>query len=302
VLSTESGPKKRTRKAVLPGHAGHAAAAAAPAASPPVPNGVDEHEAPPPRSADVFGGLQTKEPVSMPPPEPTPAPPPPPPAGDEGPSSPAQSSVETSRSPAPQEEPKEAAWSAARSAGGGVFEGLQTSAPPPPPPPPAEEKPRAPVAAVSSAAPAPAASFSPPARAPAAPAAPAAPESPAEKLAKAFNIDCVRQWVEERTKANAEEQRDLLKRRAACVSAAQRTAEEVAALRKRLAAAEADQNTLCEQEKFEEAGALDSTIQAAAGCRRRGGWCQGCRGGLKAGGRRPSEEGLFGGWPTDERY
>ena len=265
--TTESRPKTRTRKAVLPGHAGMVAATGAPAASPPMPNGVDAHEAPPPPSADVFGGLQTKGPTSTPPPEPTPpAPPPPPLAGsDDRPSSPAQSSVETSRRPAPQaEEQREAVWSAARNAGGGVFEGLQTPAPPPPPPP-AEDKPKASVAAVSSAAPAPAASFSPPARAPVTQAAPAAPESPADKLAKAFNIDCVRQWVEERTKANADEQRDLLKRRAACVSAAQRTAEEVAALRERLAATEVDQNTLCEQEKFEEAGALDPTIQAPDG-------------------------------------
>eukprot|EP00438_Fugacium_kawagutii_P022125 Skav211296 [mRNA] locus=scaffold1746:29118:34862:- [translate_table: standard] len=60
---------------------------------------------------------------------------------------------------------------------------------------------------------------------------------------------------------SAEEQRQLLEAEASCLSASQQTADNIAALRQKLEKTEADQNSLCDKEQYEEADALDATIQ-----------------------------------------
>lgn len=85
--------------------------------------------------------------------------------------------------------------------------------------------------------------------------------SPQEKLRRAFNAAGVRQWLEEQLDESDKEQQHLLEAQASCLSASQRTADSIAELRQRLAKTEADQNQLCDNEQFEEADELDCTIQ-----------------------------------------
>ncbi|CAE8588465.1 unnamed protein product, partial [Polarella glacialis] len=76
-----------------------------------------------------------------------------------------------------------------------------------------------------------------------------------------FNVSGVKQWLHEASVDCEKDQRRLLDEQASCLSASQRTADDIEALRKRLEKTEADQNSLCDSEQFEEAGALDATIQ-----------------------------------------
>ncbi|CAE7857032.1 unnamed protein product [Symbiodinium microadriaticum] len=85
--------------------------------------------------------------------------------------------------------------------------------------------------------------------------------SPQEKLRRAFNAAGVRQWLEEQLDESDKEQQRLLEAQASCLSASQRTADSIAELRQHLTKTEADQNQLCDNEQFEEADALDCTIQ-----------------------------------------
>lgn len=85
--------------------------------------------------------------------------------------------------------------------------------------------------------------------------------TPAEKLVKVFNSAGLRQWLDEQAASSIEEQRALLEKQAATLSKSQQLADEVEGLRQRLARTEAEQNGLCDSERFEEAGALDSVIQ-----------------------------------------
>ncbi|CAE7570318.1 unnamed protein product [Symbiodinium sp. CCMP2456] len=85
--------------------------------------------------------------------------------------------------------------------------------------------------------------------------------SPQEKLRRAFNAAGVRQWLEEQLDESDKEQQRLLEAQASCLSASQQTADSIAELRQRLTKTEADQNQLCDNEQFEEADALDCTIQ-----------------------------------------
>eukprot|EP00913_Durusdinium_trenchii_P007856 g7373.t1 len=82
-----------------------------------------------------------------------------------------------------------------------------------------------------------------------------------EQLKGAFNVSGVWQWLDEQKMKSEKEQKHLLEEEAVCLSESQRTAEKIASLRVKLEETEAEQNTLCEQEEYEKADALDATIQ-----------------------------------------
>jgi len=82
-----------------------------------------------------------------------------------------------------------------------------------------------------------------------------------DKLQRAFNAACVRQWLEDRLDDSDKEQFNLLEAQASCLSASQKMADNIAEFRQQLAEIEAEQNRLCDAEQFEEADALDAAIQ-----------------------------------------
>lgn len=95
---------------------------------------------------------------------------------------------------------------------------------------------------------------------------PPPPPPPAKpELHQATAIDSVQLWLEEKSVMALEQQKDLLDQQSTCLAASQRSASDVAALRQKLAATEADQNRLCDNEQFEEAATLDTTIQELKG-------------------------------------
>lgn len=71
----------------------------------------------------------------------------------------------------------------------------------------------------------------------------------------------VREWLRDRAAESDREQLRLLEEQTSCLSARQCTAENIASLRQRLEQTEAEQNSLCDNEQFDEAGALDVAIQ-----------------------------------------
>lgn len=90
---------------------------------------------------------------------------------------------------------------------------------------------------------------------------PPPPPTPEEQLQRAFNVSGVWQWLEGQQTKSEKEQRQLLEAEASCLSASQQIADNIAALREKLERTEADQNSLCDKEQYEEADALDATIQ-----------------------------------------
>ncbi|CAJ1327572.1 unnamed protein product [Effrenium voratum] len=90
---------------------------------------------------------------------------------------------------------------------------------------------------------------------------PPPPPSPEEQLQRAFNVSGVRQWLDVQLLESEKEHRRLLEAEASCLSASQQTAENITALRAKLEKTEAEQNSLCDKEQYEEADALDVTIQ-----------------------------------------
>merc|ERR1719183_3510488 len=76
-----------------------------------------------------------------------------------------------------------------------------------------------------------------------------------------FNLEGVQHFLETRLSSSTEEQRAFLEQQAACLARSQRMTNDVASLRQKLASTEAEQNRLCDGEQFEEAEALESTIQ-----------------------------------------
>lgn len=90
---------------------------------------------------------------------------------------------------------------------------------------------------------------------------PPPPPTPEKQLQRAFNVSGVWQWLEGQLVNSEKEQKQLLEAEASCLSASQQTADNIAALRQKLEATEADQNSLCDKEQYEEADALDAQIQ-----------------------------------------
>jgi len=75
------------------------------------------------------------------------------------------------------------------------------------------------------------------------------------------NLDSTQQWMEQQLSTSMEEQRALLEQQAACLARSQKMTSDVVSLRQQLASTEADQNRLCDAEQFEEAEALEASIQ-----------------------------------------
>mmetsp|Transcript_20363 Transcript_20363/g.36407 ORF Transcript_20363/g.36407 Transcript_20363/m.36407 type:complete len:1107 (-) Transcript_20363:84-3404(-) len=259
--AADTGPRKKTRKALLPGHASRSQETAPPpppaealqpdgVATPGHVNGEDGGGAIP-----AAPSLPTATAKPMPPPEPEPVasttfapskpkPPPPPPEPDE-------KALERQALPESRpvhNEPAEVVRPRMSLDAMSMGSSAETSPTPSSFQPPARS-------AVTETKPAVAVSPQKP------PPPPEPPLSPSQKLQKVFNIGGIRQWTDERAAELEKEQRSLLEQKATCLSSSQRTTDNIAALRNRLETTEADQNNLCDNEQFEEAGALDSTIQ-----------------------------------------
>lgn len=244
----ESGARRKTRKALLPGHASRpqeAAGVEPPRQSVSIPEESPFEEKPP---LDVQA-------AAKPPPPPEPAPMPHLPASldqlaaMEAEQAKAQEPAFEQRPPLEQvegaripEDPKSQAGYTERLEEAPVVATL--------PKPPVPEQPRA----------APTPSPVEP-KAKAKPPPPPPPPSPEEQLKGAFNVSGVWQWLDEQKMKSEKEQKHLLEEEAVCLSESQRTAEKIASLRVKLEETEAEQNTLCEQEEYEKADALDATIQ-----------------------------------------
>merc|ERR1719356_1940734 len=82
-----------------------------------------------------------------------------------------------------------------------------------------------------------------------------------EELERAFNVDGVRMWLSARTIASTEDQKGILEQQVDCLNEGRNRSVEIEELRRRLSKTEVEQNALCDSEQFEEAGALDITIQ-----------------------------------------
>jgi len=298
-----TGPKKRTRKAVMPGHAGRAAASELPAPAPPAPDASESTTEPPPAPPppDPPANQEPTLPQEMPTATTAPNSITTTAIDDAASSTPTSVAVQQAPStggtpvaamanstagdftfaPPPRAEPAEVPMAASNNTSmmGSAFSFLQGASdgapaaegsPAPPPheaptamPPPQSQQqrlqPQLPQHPFSPPPPPQPASIEKPQEPQAAPAEP--PKSKEEKLKAAFNVSGVQQWLEHETNASTQDWRALLDEQAACLSMSQRKTEELEALRRSLLNTESDQNKLCEDEKFDEAGALDATIQ-----------------------------------------
>jgi len=281
--SVETGPRKKTRKAILPGQAARTTEPASTNSSVPPP--PPEDSLPTPAAADSHPSNAPSSPTS--PTQETTAPAesarsapytehsrPAPPPEDPKPASPDSSKppppVEPSYSSSPVEATKP----------------LHTPSSFKPPPPPArvpertaEEVRPADTSSHSENIPAQSGfSFIPGSRAAltqaavhaATPSKPPPPPvepalSPTQKLERVADVGGIREWLRDRAAECDRDQRRLLEEQVSCLSARQRTAENIASLRQRLDQTEAEQNSLCDKEQFEEAGALDVAIQELKG-------------------------------------
>eukprot|EP00931_Biecheleriopsis_adriatica_P086285 TRINITY_DN60995_c0_g1_i1.p1 TRINITY_DN60995_c0_g1~~TRINITY_DN60995_c0_g1_i1.p1 ORF type:complete len:1117 (+),score=359.09 TRINITY_DN60995_c0_g1_i1:45-3395(+) len=283
----DTAPRKKTRKALLPGHAGRQEAASSvpppPPSAPELPSPSDvQDEGPAPAVSPEPLSPASKPPPPAEPLKPASPPaeaskPPPPPleqrktepadlpsanGSDDGTHSPPQAEqpvaehhVSTAAAAAEVVRPRMSldAFGMGGSAGAAESPSAEPSSFQPPSRPLVTEPTPAPVT-TPTPQPAPTAAQKPPPP-------PEPPLSPSQKLQKAFNVGGVRQWLQERFQEGEKEQRHLLEEQAGCLAASQRTADNITALRIRLEKTEADQNSLCDNEQFEEAGALDLTIQ-----------------------------------------
>jgi len=267
----ETTVRKKTRKALLPGHA-----ARENPAPPPPPPATPQGAAPAVQLPAVAPDPPPPQPSyasqpSYPSPQPSPPQPPPQPAADP---TPATSSSFSAEPPAPAS----SGFSFLRK------ESSASAAPPPPPPEPeVPEKPAPPAPAASrppppepAAEPQPPAPAAPPSKQPKPPAQPAAaaappppPPPPAEpepvdlqaQLEAATDVTSVRDWLRKAMGANLDQQRNILEEQQQCLAGSWKATDEIAGMRQKLVDTEAEQNRLCEVEQFEEAGALDATIQ-----------------------------------------
>eukprot|EP00746_Dinoflagellata_sp_MGD_P003095 gnl/MRDRNA2_/MRDRNA2_106031_c0_seq1.p1 gnl/MRDRNA2_/MRDRNA2_106031_c0~~gnl/MRDRNA2_/MRDRNA2_106031_c0_seq1.p1 ORF type:complete len:1245 (+),score=325.33 gnl/MRDRNA2_/MRDRNA2_106031_c0_seq1:196-3735(+) len=85
----------------------------------------------------------------------------------------------------------------------------------------------------------------------------------AEKLdlSKARTADTVHKWLNEELSTNAERHQEVAAQQAQLSAKVTHARAELLSVRQRLASAEANQNRLCAEDRFEEAGALDHTIR-----------------------------------------
>lgn len=89
--------------------------------------------------------------------------------------------------------------------------------------------------------------------------------NPGDELDQTFNTSGIKVWLQRKTAASLEDQRTILESQSTCLCKSQEMTKEIDGLRQKLASVEAEQNRLCDDEKFDEAGALDSSIQELKG-------------------------------------
>jgi len=85
--------------------------------------------------------------------------------------------------------------------------------------------------------------------------------SPKTILARETSVDGVKTWHESRSGSIAGNQKLILDQRTECMALSLRCEDDLEALRKQLIEVEAEQNRLCENDDFDEAERLDSTLQ-----------------------------------------
>eukprot|EP00930_Biecheleria_cincta_P027263 TRINITY_DN19148_c0_g1_i1.p1 TRINITY_DN19148_c0_g1~~TRINITY_DN19148_c0_g1_i1.p1 ORF type:complete len:1219 (+),score=325.67 TRINITY_DN19148_c0_g1_i1:54-3659(+) len=273
----ETGPRKKTRKAILPGQATRSTEPASVPPPPPEPSlptlaAAASESHPSTSSSSPTSPAQQTTAAESTPSNPAPIPEDPKPAPPPETSKPAP--YESSKPPPPTEPSKP-------SPPVEVAKPLHDSNSFKPPPPPAqvpertaEEVRAADISSRSEHIPAQSGfSFIPDSRAapvqtaihaatsskPPPPVEPAL--SPSQKLERVTDVCGVREWMRDRAAECDRNQRRLLEEQMSCLSARQRTTENIASLRQRLEQTEAEQNSLCDKEQFEEAGALDVAIQ-----------------------------------------
>jgi len=243
LLLPEPTVRKKTRKAMLPGHAARAAEHAA--LSAPTPTSQQTEEAP--AASPVLESMSNNGGQVV---------------ADEKPKDDAFSFIQQNAKGPPTATPDTNGASAHNSTDTGHQDTAKKTDPPPPQtpvgspgikpaalPPQQEEMPRPEQKCLP-----------PPPPPQATPPAPPSPTS-SECLRKSVDGSGIRVWLEAKTLESIEQQRGVLDERAASLNLSQRATVAIAALRQELSTAEADQNRLCDEEQFEEAGAIDATIQ-----------------------------------------